>query len=123
VQRKGKLAQLQQKHEMKMVYGVDSDFFKSSIEPALTRIEQYLKKLPGYPPKSTWLSPFSAADGTVTISYPMYQFGGKADKMDLKPPLKLFGTKVGPKGGAPLLVDWKTGFVDGSVVRVQVRFY
>jgi hypothetical protein len=67
---KGRLVQLQQKHQLKMVYGADNEFFKSSIDPALRRLDDYLQNLPGYAPKSTWMSPFSSADGIVTISYP-----------------------------------------------------
>lgn len=117
---KERIAQLQQKHELKMVYGGDSNFFKCSIEPGLRRLDSYLHHLPGYAAKTTWISPFNSDDGTVTISYPRYQSNGRATEMDLKPQLKLFGPKVDGQSGSPPVVDWKTGFVDGSVVRVQV---
>lgn len=116
-----RLAQLQQKHELKMVYGRDSEFFKLSIEPGLQRLDEHLHDLPGYAEKTTWLYPLNSDEGTVTISYLRYQSNGRQKDMDLKPPLKLFGPKADAAGpGSPPVIDWKKGFVDGSVVRVQV---
>jgi hypothetical protein len=111
---------LQQKHELKMVYGGDNDFFKSSIEPGMRRLDEHLHDIPGYSSKTTWISPLNSDEGTVTISYPTYQSNGRAKELDLKPQLRLFGPRAESEAGSPPVIDWKKGFVDGSVVRVQV---
>lgn len=105
---------------MKMVYGRDCDFFKSSIEPGLRRIDEHIHDLPGYAEKRTWMSPLNSDDGTVAISYPTYQQIARQKQMDLKPHLKLVGPKLDDAAGGGPVVDWKKEFVDGSVVRVQV---
>jgi len=120
MQIKGRIAQLQQKHELTMIYGADNDFLTSSIEPGMRRLDDHLKHLPGYATKNTWISPFNSDEGTVARSYPRYQSNSRAIEMDLKPQLKLFGPKVDPQNGSAPVVDWKKGFVDGSVVTVQV---